>query len=50
MFTSYASIVTSQPREGLEMKEGEKKGGEMEGGEEGGEGRGEEAYFFAISL
>lgn len=39
MITSYPSIVTSQCREGLEMKEEEKKGGEMKGGGERGEER-----------
>lgn len=47
MITSYPSVVTSQRREGLEMKEEEKKR-EGRGREKG---RGEEAsYFFGISL
>lgn len=43
MITSYASIVTSQHREGLEMKEEEEKEGR------GGQGEQEEASCFFAS-
>lgn len=47
MITSYPSVVTSQRREGLEMKEEEKKGGERK---EGGEMRGGRLFLWHLPL